>query len=300
MSDSVSENPSLATDAPHAVSGRSNLRAILVVMLSFSVFSGTDVMVKLLAQDVPVPQVTFLITALALLLSLIHGLATGSPRDLVPRYPTLAIVRALLLSVDTLLIYYAFAKLPLSEAYMIAFTTPIMVAGLAALFLGERLSLAAWCGIVVGFAGVALALRPGVQPLNAGHAAAFGAALCFAFSLILLRRARAAESDTALVVTLMTMLLAMSGAVTFAQGGFMPLTAHDWLLAVAGGVLLFGGHILLVRAFRMGDASVIAPFPYSQIIWGCLYGLLIFNNPIEPFTLIGAVIIIFSGWLVLR
>lgn len=285
---------------PHTVSGRSNLRAILVVLLSFSVFSGTDVMVKLMAAEVPVPQVTFLITAIALALSLAKGLLTGSARDLLPRFPALAVTRAVLLSVDTLLIYYAFARLPLSEAYMIAFTTPIMVAGLAALFLGERLSVLAWSGVLIGFAGVALALRPGVQPLNLGHAAAFGAALCFAFSLILLRRAKAAESDTALVVTLMTLLLVISGAVTLANGGFAPVSAHGWLLAVAGGVLLFGGHILLVRAFRMGDASVIAPFQYSQIIWGCLYGLLVFDTPVEPFTIAGAVIIIFSGWLVLR
>ena len=87
---------------------------------------------------------------------------------------------------------------------------------------------------------------------------------------------------------------------TLANGGFTAVTPHGWLLAAAGGVMLFGGHMLLVRAFRMGDASVIAPFQYSQIIWGCLYGLLIFNTPLEPFTLAGAVIIIFSGWLVLR
>lgn len=285
---------------PHAVSGRSNLKAILTVLLSFSVFSGTDVTVKLMAETVPVPQVTFLITAIALALSLLQGLFTGNAADLLPRYPTLAILRAALLSIDTLLIYYAFARLPLSEAYMIAFTTPILVAGLAALFLGERLSLVAWGGILLGFAGVALALRPGVQPLNLGHAAALGAALCFAFSLILLRRAKAAESDTALVVTLMTLLLVISGAVTMLNGGFVSVSAWGWSLAVAGGLMLFGGHMLLVRAFRMGDASVIAPFQYSQIIWGCLYGLLIFETPLEPFTLAGAAIIIFSGWLVLR
>lgn len=299
MADNISDNGA-APLVPHAVSGRSNLRAILLVLLSFSVFSGTDVMVKLMAADIPVPQVTFLITAIALILSMAQGVASGPVRDLMPRYPRLALIRAGLLSVDTLLIYYAFARLPLSEAYMIAFTTPIMVAALAALFLGERLSLLAWLGIIIGFAGVTLALRPGVQPLNLGHAAAFGAALCFSISLVMLRRAKAAESDTALVVTLMVMLLAISGAVTLANGGFVAVDSHGWILALAGGVMLFGGHILLVRAFRTGDASVIAPFQYSQIIWGCLYGLLVFNSPIEPYTLAGAAIIIFSGWLVLK
>ncbi len=56
--------------------------------------------------------------------------------------------------------------------------------------------------------------------------------------------------------------------------------------------------MLLVRAFRLGDASVVAPFQYSQILWGCLYGALFFGAPVESHTLAGAAIIILSGWLV--
>lgn len=257
-------------------------------------------MVKLMSERVAVPQVTFMMTGIALLLCLGAGLATGKRQDLIPRYPLLAAVRAALLSADTLMIYYAFARLPMSEVYLLAFLTPVLVAVLAAILLGERLSVLAWTGVILGFSGVALALRPGVEPLNLGHAAAIGAAFCFAFSLILLRRAKAAESDSALVVTLLAMLLVMSLAVTMINGGFQPLEAYDWMLAGMGGLCLFGGHMTLVRAFRMGDASIIAPFQYSQIIWGCLYGALVFATPVEAYTLAGAAIIIFSGWLVLK
>ncbi len=285
---------------PHAVSGRSNLRAILIVLFSFAIFSGTDVTVKLLADDLPVPQVTFMVTSVALVLCILQNLFAGNRRDLLPRYPVLAVTRAVLLSLDTLLIYYAFAHLSLSEAYMLAFLTPILVALLAAVLLGERMSLIAWSGVILGFAGVTLALRPGIAPLNLGHAAAIASALCFAFSLIMLRRAKAAESDTALVVSFMVMLALVAVIATLISGGFVTPTSHDLLLALGGGIMMFGGHMGLVKAFRLGDASVVAPFQYSQIIWGCLFGLIIFETPVEPFTLAGAVIIIVSGWLVLK
>lgn len=290
----------LSLAEPHAVTGRSNLKAILIVLLSFAVFSGTDVIVKLMAEDLPVTEVTCLVTAFALAFSLAQGLAAGRARDLLPRYPRLALVRAGLLSVDTLLINYAFSRLPLSDAYLLAFLTPILVAVLAAILLGERLSHLAWAGVVLGFCGVALALRPGVEPVNLGHAAAIGAAICFSLSLILLRKARAAESDAALMVTLMSMLVLMSLILTLVNGGAVMPSLQQLGTAGLGGLMAFLGHFGLVRAFRMGDASVIAPFQYSQIIWGCVFGALIFGSPVEPMTLAGAAVIIFSGWLVVK
>ena len=299
MANSTPDNPVFPAGAK-ALSGRSNLKAILLVVISFSIFSGCDVAVKLLAQSLPVPQVTFMVTAVALALSMLHGLVSGGIRDIVPRYPALAITRAVLLSVDTLLIYYAFSRLPLSEAYLLAFLTPVLVAILAFLLIGERLSGAGWAGVLLGFAGVGVALQPGVHPLNLGHLAAIGAALCFALSLVLLRRTKAAESDAALLVSLMVVLMLMALVMTLAGGGFEELESHEWAVVLAGGTMMYAGHTLLVKAFRAGDASVVAPFQYSQIIWGCLYGLLIFDTPIAPLTIAGAVLITISGLLVLK
>ena len=278
----------------------SNRRAALLVLLAFAIFSGTDAVVKVMAADMPAPQVTFLVTAAALAVLLLHAFASGRTRRLVPRQPALAFWRALLLAGDTLLIHYAFAKLPLAEAYLIAFLTPILVAVLSVAFLRERLSRLGWAGVLVGFAGVAVALKPGVAPLNSGHAAALGSAVLFALSLVLLRRTKLAETDEALVASLLVVMTPVSLAVAAASGGLTPVDLAGLGLALAGGVMMLGGHVLLVRAFRVGEASVVAPFQYSQIIWGCLYGVLLFSTPVELHTLVGAGIIILSGWLVLK
>lgn len=278
----------------------SNGRGAVLVLAAFAVFSATDAVVKIMTAAMPAPQVTFLVTAAALALLLFHAFGTGRLHRLVPRQPSLAFWRALLLAIDTLLIHYAFARLPLADAYLIAFLTPILVAVLGFVFLRERLSAVGWAGVLVGFAGVVVALKPGVAPLNLGHAAAFGSAVFFALSLILLRRAKMAETDEALVASLLVVLTPVALTVAAASGGMAVPGPADLLLSAAGGAMMLGGHALLVRAFRVGEASVVAPFQYSQIIWGCLYGLVLFAAPVEMHTLAGAAIIIVSGWLVLK
>ena len=134
--------------------GPSNARAASIALLAFAVFSGADALIKLLAIDLPAPQVTLVTTVVGLMLLLAHAAARGRLRNLVPLHPGLAVMRALLLGADTILIHYAFKLLPLSEAYLIAFLTPILVAVLSFLLLGERLSRLAWLGVVLGFVGV--------------------------------------------------------------------------------------------------------------------------------------------------
>ncbi|PST18815.1 EamA/RhaT family transporter [Mesorhizobium plurifarium] len=286
--------------APAAAGMPRNLRAALLGFLAFAVFSGTDVLVKLLAERFDVPQVTFMVTLAALALLAVYAGITGTTASLRPRHPGLALLRAFLLAVDTLLIHYAFSVLPLSEAYLLAFLTPVLVAVLAFALLAERLSALAWCGVIAGFVGVAIALRPGIAPLNLGHAAAAGSALVFALSLVLLRCARTTESDLALVSTLLVVLAAVALAVSPVGGGLAPVGPGDLLIAFLAGLFMLAGHLLLVRAFRTGDASVVAPFQYSQIVWGCLYGALFFAAPVELHTVAGALVIVLSGWLVLK
>ncbi|WP_258159961.1 DMT family transporter [Rhizobium sp. TH2] len=295
MSAEISPELPAASDA-----GRSNTRAAGIAVLAFAVFSGADALIKFLAIDLPAPQITLTTTIVGLVLLFAYAAARGRLRDLMPRYPGLAVSRALLLGADAILIHYAFQLLPLWEAYLIAFLTPILVAVLSFLLLGERLSQLAWLGVVLGFVGVTVALRPGTAELNIGHAAAFASTVFFALSLLLLRRAKAAESDEALIATLLVVMTPLALVTALGSTGLSAMDFNHTVIAVIAGILGLAGHALLVRAFRAGEASVVAPFQYSQIIWGCLYGALLFAAPVDPYTIAGAAIIILSGWLVLK
>lgn len=279
---------------------RSNARAAGIALFSFALFSGADALIKLLAIGLPAPQITFMTTIVGLLLVFAYGSARGGLSNLMPRQPGLAVLRALLLGAETILIHYAFKLLPLSEAYTIAFLTPVLVAVLSFLLLGERLSRLAWIGVVLGFVGVTVALRPGTASLNIGHVAAFGSTFLFSLSLLLLRRAKAEEKDEALVASLLVVMTPLTFFTTLGTTGFAAVDGSQLGISLIAGTLGLAGHALMVRAFRAGEASVVAPFQYSQIIWGCVYGALLFAAPVEPYTIAGAIIIILSGWLVLK
>lgn len=63
------------------------------------------------------------------------------------------------------------------------------------------------------------------------------------------------------------------------------------------GLLSMAGHMILIKAFRTTEAQFIAPTQYSQILWASVYGALFFNEPVKTATVVGSVIIIFSGVL---
>jgi S-adenosylmethionine uptake transporter len=277
-----------------------NIRAALIATAAYAVFVVSDVLVKLLSQSLPVIQVTFMVTGVALILLLGHAGVTRQMHRIVPRYPVFATIRALLLAGDTVLIYYAFATLPLAEVYVLAFLTPIVVAASAFLFLREKLSPIATIGVFLGFAGVLVTLRPGVAPISLGHIAAIASVGMYAASLLMIRMAKPDEADIALVATnfFLLTLLAFLAALIMAQ--LQPVTLLQVFYAALDGTCIFAGAMWLVKAFRMGNASLVAPFQYTQIIWGSLLGLLLFAEPVELHSMTGAAIIILSGWLVLK
>lgn len=164
---------------------------------------------------------------------------------------------------------------------------------------GERLAPRGWLGVVLGFAGVVWVLQPGAAPLSAGHAAALGSALFFAIAQVMLRRARSDESDKALVVALLIVQSFFAGLLALYNGLITP-EWQDLGLALLGGGLIAFAQTMIVKAFRLGSAAVVAPVQYSQIIWGLFYGALLFNAPVELHMLAGAVVILISGWLVLN
>lgn len=276
-----------------------NLRAASLAFIAFTAFSGADTIVKTLSARIGVYETTFFLSLFALVFLAGQSLMRGQGRQLLPVYPKLAFGRAVLLSMNTLLIYYAFASLPLAEAYVLGFLSPILVAVVAFIMVGERLSLRGWLGVVLGFAGVVWVLQPGAAPLSAGHVAALGSALFFAVAQVMLRRAKADESDRALVVALMAVQACLAGLLTLYYG-VAALQWQDAALAALGGGLIAFAQTMIVKAFRLGSAAVVAPVQYSQIFWGLFYGALLFNAPVEMHMLTGAAIILISGWLVLR
>lgn len=277
-----------------------NVKGAILAVCAFGIFSVADTIVKYESQFLSVPVVTAMITGTATVLIALYAVLNGRARALIPATPAFTLGRGALLASETAIIYYAFSAIPLADVYVLTFLTPIFVSVIAIAFLGERPSSLVAFGIVLGFAGVLVAFRPGAMEFGIGHFAAAGSALIFAVTLVMIRIAAPRESDLALVISPMVMLALGSGVAALLTTGFPAISASEIGLVVVAGLCLFIGNLLIVRAYRIGAASFVAPFQYCLIFWGALNGWLVFGASVELFTWIGAAIIIAAGLLVLR
>jgi drug/metabolite transporter (DMT)-like permease len=206
-------------------------------------------------------------------------------------------------SVGMFCVFTGLIYLPLHDAVAIGYATPLMVVVLAALILGERVRIYRWSAVAVGFVGVLIMLLPhlGSGSLTAGSA--FGAmfallgALLSAFASIQVRRLTATET-TGAIVLYFSLLAALLGLTTILLGWRMP-DAADLALLVSVGILGGIGQILMTQSYRYADASLIAPFEYTTMIWALLIGWFLFGDFPTAAVLVGAAIVAASGIFVL-
>lgn len=203
--------------------------------------------------------------------------------------------------------FAALQMLPLSEAVAIGYAAPLAVVVLAALILKERVRIYRWSAVTIGFVGVLIMLSPhlgaGTHPV--GGNAALGAmlglagAFCSAFASVEVRLLTQTERTGAIVFYFM-LLTSLLGLTTILLGWNMP-SWQDALLMVLIGILGGLGQILLVQAYRYGDASLIAPFEYSTMLWALLIGWFWFGEWPALTIVIGGIIVIASGiYVILR
>ena len=269
------------------------LRGIGFAVLSYASFSTADAIVKLTSARFSVFQIAFTVALFALLPVLALTLGQGGLRALIPQRWPLVALRGGLTAACGLLAWRGFAMLPLSEAYAILFAAPILVTALSAVLLGEEVGWRRWSAQGVGFAGVLVMVRPDFATLGIGHLFTVLAAGLGALGLITLRRIGNSERSAPI-------LAAVFVAIMLASGPMVPSTfvLPEWrevgLLALAG--LLMGcGQAGLVLATREAPAVVVAPFQYSQMIWGVLFGALLFGDRPAPILFAGMALVMASG-----
>lgn len=290
MTEQMLSSP-IAEDARHRTAF-----GIGLACLGFGLFATGDAAAKYLSRDIAVVQILFLGAAIAFLPSVALIWALDGLGSLRPKRPGLCLLRGGLTAVSVLAIVWSFTRLPLAEGYSLAFTAPMIVAILAASLLGERVTRRQTIAIFVGFVGVLVVLRPGFAALDIGHAAALASAVMFALSLILLRWIGDKETPGALLVTYLIANLAIFGPF-LGQIWVTPDGWLAWLLILWIGMVSGLGQASLILAFRMAPAAIAAPFQYTQLIWGILFGAALFGDMPDLPMIAGALLIVGGGWL---
>ncbi len=262
-------------------------------------FALMDAGMKWIASDYPPFQVAFLRSLSALPLVLAWIALRGRAGTLWRVHWGLHLLRGLLGLAMMVGFVYGLARMPLSTAYSIVFVAPLMVTALAVPFLGEKVGPRRWAAIAVGLLGVLVVLRPtgaGVATL-AGLAVVL-AALAYAIAAITVRKLALRDSPEAMVFWFLLLLGAAAGVV--AAFDWHPLQRAHWPVIAVIGVSGTVGQIALTHAFRLGQASQIAPLEYAALVWVVLLDLLLWGSLPDAMTWLGAAIIIASGLYLIR
>lgn len=247
-------------------------------------------------RGVPVAATTWsryvghLLAVLALCLP-VHGLSV-----LRTAHPLRQAARGSLMVVITLLYFAALKLMPLAQATAVFFTTPILVMLLAAACLGERPTWATWVAALVGFAGVLVVVRPGAALPLTGVALVLGAAAANAAYQTLTRAQ--AQSDAPMVQVLWSGLVGAAIMSAAAPLWWTPgwwrdpsFTTLDVAVFAAIGPLGATGHLLLARAFRLAQASRLAPWAYTQMLLSIALGWAVWGEVPDAVALVGMVLI---------
>jgi drug/metabolite transporter (DMT)-like permease len=180
--------------------------------------------------------------------------------------------------------------LPLPEYYALQFTLPLFTIAGAVLVLRERVGLANWIAVFVGFGGALIILRPGIIPVGVGALAALASALSYAGANITMRVL--SRRDTVSVIV----LLALGPAI-------YSWTTPTWeQLPWVVGMAVFGsiGQFCLTRAIALADARVVQPFEFARLPIAAMIGYFFFSESASLWTWIGALVIFGAGYFVLQ
>ncbi|WP_134726266.1 DMT family transporter [Paracoccus luteus] len=273
-----------------------NLKGAALGLAAMAAYATHDAAIKLLGAGLSPFQLIFFVALLSMPVVAAVALARGGG-SLRPRHPGWVALRTCAGTVNVLGAVLAFSTLPLAQVYAILFAMPLLITLMAVPLLSERVGPHRWAAIAVGLVGVLIVLRPGQAPLSAGHLGALVAAAGGSLAAVIARRLAGREATQVLVVWPILLNLAVTAVAL--PWVYRPMGAGE--LGLAGLIALFGmaGAALSVLAYRAGQAAVVAPMQYSQILWAVLYGWLLFDETPDRPTAVGLAVIVASGLYIL-
>jgi drug/metabolite transporter (DMT)-like permease len=267
------------------------LLGIGLMLSAMAVLPYLDVVAKFLGQQgVPILQIVWARLFFGMFLTLPFAVQLAGWRGLTPNMPVMHGVRAAFLIGATAFFFWALRYLSIADTLSIFFVQPLIVTVLSPLVLGESVGVRRWVAVLIGFLGTLIIIRPGFQELNPGVFLALASGASLAIYMLLTRKI--SGSAPAMVTTFYTSLMGsviMSAVVVFV---WEPPTPAQWGLFILLASIANGGHYLIVKAYDYGEASLLAPLAYTEMIMAVAAGWYFFGDFPDIWTFVGVGILI--------
>lgn len=285
---------------PHAASDLT--KGLGLMLFAMLILPGMDIIAKYVSgsiSGVQVAQARFGFQMIVLFPAVLffHGLG-----GLVPRNLWLNTVRSLLMAGAISCFFTAVKWMPVADAIAVFFVEPMILTVLSALFLGEKVGWRRSLAVAVGFLGALIVVRPSYDVFGVVSLLPMMAA--FLFALYLMLTSKLSRSETVLTMQFWSGLVGLASLSLVIWAGtvanievmaFRVPTPTEWLLLALAGAIATSMHLLIVVAFRMAPASVLAPLNYMEIVSATLLGYLVFGDFPDGLKWLGIAVIISSG-----
>lgn len=266
-----------------------------LMFVSTLAFTGMQASIRVVATDavnpLPPAEVAFFRNLFGLL-ALAPLFFRLGPSPLKTRRIGLHLLRAGLQAGGMLCFFTAVTLIPLAEITALSFSAPLFATLLAVVLLGERVRTRRLAALAVGFVGVVVVLRPGVEALSLGVILVLGSSLGWAAAMTMIKSLSRTDSAFALTfyaALFMTPLTLVPAALEWTHPSFAQL---GWLLVL--GTLGTVGHLAFAQALKIAELSAVLPLDFLRLVWASMIGIWFFGEMPTLWTLAGGAMI-FAG-----
>ncbi len=209
------------------------------------------------------------------------------------KYPKLQFFRSVALMMATTLFFFSFLRLGLAEATALFNISPVLITLGAFLFLKEKIGPKRIIGIGLSLLGALIIIRPGSGVFTIYALFPICGAICYSSYNLATRFVGSDESPwTSLFYSALFGAICFSVYIVF---NWTPMSANAIILTVIIGLIGTGGHLFLIKALTLGEASLVAPFGYTSLLFATMWGIILFNNFPDFWTIFGAIVIVGAG-----
>ncbi|ETX02572.1 MAG: hypothetical protein ETSY2_35280 [Candidatus Entotheonella gemina] len=258
-----------------------------------------DAVAKWLSTRYPVGEIIAL-RSLFIVITLGSGLGlSGGVKALKPARYWNQFLRGLCFLASSFAIVTALSLMPIADVTAITFASPLLIVALAGPLLGERVGLKRWVVAIIGFVGVLIIAKPTPSAFQWGALAALAAAVGSTARDMVTRYISAVESSNLTTFYSMVMGTAAGFLTAFVSPWHWPTGLDFWLFVLLG-ALNGGAHFMMIESYRLAEASIVAPFRYTALVWAILFGYVMWGDMPDVWLIAGSALVIGSGWYLFR
>jgi len=285
---------SIDAAASAARQGRANRIGILWMVLAMTCFICNDALVKTVLARVPSAQMIVVRGVMAIALITFVAWRMGALVGVSQLFRGWVGLRAVGEGVGTFLYLAALYHLPLANATAIYMSSPLFIAVLARLFLGERVDTRRWIAIAMGFSGVLMVIQPQADGFNLYAWLCLLSTLVYAGRDLLTRKIPVGVPSVVVTLATAAVVVGMAVVVLLFEGWTPMIWSDVGLLALAA-VCLSSAYYAVIASVRSGEVSVVAPFRYVGLLWAVVLGYLVWGDVPNPLAWAGIALLIAAG-----